>query len=61
VKTPAKKAKAPTLVQSKITTMVNLTAPKAKKKSPRAVDMEGLIDLSESSDESFDDLPCLKG
>jgi hypothetical protein len=61
MKTPAKKAKAPTLVQSKITAMVNLTAPKAKKKSPRVIDMEGLIDLSESSDELSGELPHLKG
>jgi len=60
-KSPAKKAKAPTLVQSKITAMVNLTAPKAKKKSPPVADTKELIDLSESSDESSDELPCLKG
>jgi hypothetical protein len=60
-KSPAKKAKASALVQSKITAMVNSTAPKAKKKSPSVADTEGLIDLSESSDESSDKLPRLKG
>jgi 5'-3' exonuclease len=62
MKTPNKRAKAPTLVQSKLTTMVNPTSAKTtKKKSSSAMDTEEPIDLSESSDESSDDLPRLKG
>jgi FtsZ-interacting cell division protein YlmF len=59
-KTPTKRAKTPTLVQSKLTTMVNPTTAKATtKKSPVAKGPKEFVDLSESSDESSDDLPRL--
>jgi hypothetical protein len=58
---PSKRAKAPILVQSKLTAMVGPTPVKTtNKKSSSAVDTEEQIDLSESSDE-FDDFPCIKG
>jgi hypothetical protein len=60
-KTPSKRAKAPILVQSKLTTMVGPTPVKTtNKKSSSAMDTEELIDLLESSDE-FNDFPRIKG
>jgi hypothetical protein len=57
----SKKAKTTNLVQSTLTLMVSPAPVKATpKKSSKTVDLEELMDLSESSDE-LDEVPCVKG